>query len=786
MAYLVKTPPLERILQYINPEIACGSTGEQVYNLPIYLRRDGVVIKLGYLVRKTGAEILYTVREILVRSDLKSVTVALSPVDCGEGGVAKMKEELVLVNVEEVSPVKGRMMALELARDGMRKVARNILLYPLHVQRVVRKHQLAAQIRTSVQRFLAGFSLARSTSIGCVDWRLDPGLLGLERETDFSLEYRVERFVGGVTSHLDLLLGKGWDVRKVGGGFRVIMTLELVVDVNQQIRLDTHATLCQGELGANYRTKCMEAFANSVTPAPSFVLFSRDITLERSEKPDDTSDKFESLQSNRGAGVSLDWEEFQDSQDEATLEVSLDTDIETGTKDANTSQDSPDCDTTLGTSYMEEEPSSAIKKLLDTPTKGFSQIVFNVSNKHSGDSNDSKAAETVEKVSDDLVNDIVSKIREVRLSEDSLDTSYEVDKQVPQDSVIQISPIKLAFQYKRSGLNENSLDTSDELYSPSKQEQVVSDADYRRPRQSTSTPDGDLDVNLHQEHGNMDNIGINSTSQDDLNFKKEDNQDLIKGIPENCQLSVNSNRTADDTFENISDLTYEKAVYTMVDHQNDSCIEVIEATSPNSSSEPLSTKDGMLTSPDIDICSEDYRVSSSNDPKQESAKGSPENDGETVISVAKQSYVDHNLAQSSDLIVGSLVTPESIMSSPQSSVNKVAAYVQSLPSPHAGEAHTETSEDCPEDIEDGNVTILDESVNEDEANNSLASSRSKASRQSDLSNLTGRFSNGVGGMFFGSALGPSVTAGGQTVCPFPDDWQFNTIPESIENDEDID
>lgn len=780
MAYLVKTPPLERILQYLNPDIASGSTGEKVYSLPIYLRRDGVVIKLGYLVRKTGVEILYTVREILVRSDLESVTLALSPVECGEGGVAKMKEELVLVNVEEVSPVKGRMMALELARDGMRKVARNIVLYPLHVQRVVRKHQLATQIRTSVQRFLAGFSLARSTSIGCVDWRLDPGLLGLERETDFSVEYRVERFAEGVTSHLDLLLGKGWDVRKVGGGFRVIMTLELVVDVNQQIRLDTHATLCQGELGANYRTRCMEAFANSVTPAPSFVLFSRDITLERIEKPDDTSEKFESLQSNRGAGVSLDWEEFQDSQDEATLEVSLDTDIETGINDATPSQDSPDCDT------IEEEPSSAIKKLLDTPTKGFSQIVFNVSNKHSGDSNDSKAAETIDKVSDDLVNDIVSKIREVRLSEDSLDTSFEVDKQVAQDSVDLISPIKLAFQNKRSELKENSLDTSDELYSPSKQEQVFSDVEYRRPRHSTSTPDGDLDVNLHKENCIVDNIGTNSTSRKDLKFKKDDNQDLKNEIPENCQLSVNSIRTADDTFENISDLSYEKAAYTMVDHLNDSCIEVIQATSPTSSSEPLSTKDEMLTSPEEDICSEDYRVSSSNDAKLESTKGSPENDGVTVISVAKQSSVDQNLGQSTDKIVCSLVTPESMMSSPQSSVNKVAAYVQSLPSPQSGKALAETSEDYPEDIEDGNVTILDESLNEDEANNSLASSRSKASRQSDLSNLTGRFSNGVGGMFFGSALGASGTPGGQTVCPFPDDWQFNTIPESIENDEDID
>ena len=36
-------------------------------------------------------------------------------------------------------------------------------------------------------------------------------------------------------------------------------------------------------------------------------------------------------------------------------------------------------------------------------------------------------------------------------------------------------------------------------------------------------------------------------------------------------------------------------------------------------------------------------------------------------------------------------------------------------------------------------------------------------------------------MFYGSALG-----GQQQVCPFPEEWQFQTIPESIENNEEID
>jgi hypothetical protein len=39
-----------------------------------------------------------------------------------------------------------------------------------------------------------------------VDWRLDPGILGLEQETGFALDFHMEKFVD-TTAHLDLLLG---------------------------------------------------------------------------------------------------------------------------------------------------------------------------------------------------------------------------------------------------------------------------------------------------------------------------------------------------------------------------------------------------------------------------------------------------------------------------------------------------------------------------------------------------------------------------------------------------
>ena len=61
--------------------------------------------------------------------------------------------------------------------------------------------------------------------------QLDPIILGLERDTDFSLEHRIERAVDIIT-HMDLLMGRGWDVRTICGseGYRVILTVEVSGD----------------------------------------------------------------------------------------------------------------------------------------------------------------------------------------------------------------------------------------------------------------------------------------------------------------------------------------------------------------------------------------------------------------------------------------------------------------------------------------------------------------------------------------------------------------------------
>lgn len=132
--------------------------------------------------------------------------------------------------------------------------------------------------------------------------------------------------------------------------------------------------------------------------------------------------------------------------------------------------------------------------------------------------------------------------------------------------------------------------------------------------------------------------------------------------------------------------------------------------------------------------------------------------------------------------------------SPQKKTNllKVQEYLQSLPSParrdkieetpntkmalsHISHARMTqlpscTSTESPEKgCEDGNVSIC-------------SGSQSMASRHSELSSLTGRGAIGRG-LFYGCSV---AAEGSSQACPFPDEWQHQTIPECIENDDEID
>ena len=115
---------------------------------------------------------------------------------------------------------------------------------------------------------------------------------------------------------------------------------------------------------------------------------------------------------------------------------------------------------------------------------------------------------------------------------------------------------------------------------------------------------------------------------------------------------------------------------------------------------------------------------------------------------------------------------------------RVQEYLQSLPSPARRDPLPVTPRFKNVNSERGSLSVASPcspGIDVDEGNVSVCSgSASLHSRQSDLSSLTGsRLNRGL----FSGVLEPNNS---NPVCPFPTDWQFNTIPESIENDEDID
>merc|ERR1719370_682109 len=163
-----------------------------------------------------------------------------------------------------ISPVEINGSSVELKNEEM--VARSFASYPEHVQKLIRRHQLAVAMRKEAQKFLGGFSMSGISSLGSVDWKLDPDILQIERNNDFSVEYRIEKsMMQEQVSTMDLLMGREWDVRGVSGmdGYRIILTLEVTVDSNQELTMKMHATLMTGKLDPTcYRTVCLRDTTN--------------------------------------------------------------------------------------------------------------------------------------------------------------------------------------------------------------------------------------------------------------------------------------------------------------------------------------------------------------------------------------------------------------------------------------------------------------------------------------------------------------------------------------------
>ena len=90
-----------------------------------------------------------------------------------------------------------------------------------------------------------------------------------------------------------------------------------------------------------------------------------------------------------------------------------------------------------------------------------------------------------------------------------------------------------------------------------------------------------------------------------------------------------------------------------------------------------------------------------------------------------------------------------------------------------------TADKCLDDDEPDTSVCLPEAA---DVSVCSSASRSRASRLSDLGSLSGRLGRSTLTNFYASSAAAAET----TACPFPEEWQYNTIPEVIGNDEEID
>ena len=122
---------LRDVLSFGGPKIISGSKADIIFLMPVFQRSDGVTLKLGYMVTREEDGVMFTIRNIMVRADLKEVTVTIIPV---EEKSLELRDEEMVCGIDEVQAVMGKNVVLDVARDGMDSVVRSIANSPENVQ----------------------------------------------------------------------------------------------------------------------------------------------------------------------------------------------------------------------------------------------------------------------------------------------------------------------------------------------------------------------------------------------------------------------------------------------------------------------------------------------------------------------------------------------------------------------------------------------------------------------------------------------------------------------------
>lgn len=768
MAEFVSPSTLDRIKHWFYRPIVEGVNPSTLFCVPVFLRRDGSLFKLGGVVQtrlpsgETNSDQLFCLKEILVSYDLQQVIgclVAL-PMDSAVSISSKaLLGEETLVDLDNLVASTMGGVCRSLAMDGMNRILKIISTYPIQLQRTIRKHQLCSALRRDVQKFLSGFSIAQSWSLGTVDWRLDPGIFGLERDTEFTLDFHIEKFANKV-AHIDLLLGHGWDVKAFAGGsgYRAVLTLELAIDTSHQdIKVKVHAVICSGDLNrAHHRSETLKSM-HTVTIADHLTSHTTASGLRSTEN---TLTRPETSFGLLGTAKSLTWDEFR-----------------------NTDED----DYNLSSAECSPQPPLGVAG----------------GGNGNGSSHNPRAAGRSTMVCQRTTGDGDGGGG----GGGSLDTSYTSFLQ-PTASVAAAT-----LQELLSKANFNSHNFY--YYSPvsDKHKSQQYNAQQRRP--NTSTPADDLDVSDNHKAGQHESIAKTGVSLSSPVFDDPDDvmEDVMQDVAMSSGVLKTEEKPADPSeLEGIcpTSAPHQDALDPpgLIDLRGD---EVMAARGPASASVTSQNREGrgssdLLLEVAEKLCqqiSENNNVIGAdnkmtiNEATCDKPASSPlilPNQPEGSVQAKVVQYINSLPANQPDLnasCVSDLSDRDEhhlLSSSINKSTDQLSSSMQLSSSPLR--LATDAGNNPLGRLKSPQLCLLpdDRRVrigSDEEGNTSVCSSRSRASRTSRASDLVSLNSSRFGQGAIGSLYGVGV-ATDQTVCPFPDEWQFNTIPEVIENDDEID
>jgi len=236
---------LDRIKSLLGTLIKDGEPAKAMKRIPCVVHEGesytpGTTVNFGLKI--------FVVKHVFISNDLMKCSLMVTNV-ANETDNSYISEEIML-GLDEVIPMQDWELSEQLqtvcknvASNSYSELFEDIPCYPLHIQRVVRKHMLISKLRRTIHYFLTGLAMVGNFNLGLIDWEHDPHIL---KHT--ILVYKIEDSQHDTeVNELDVLLGPKWDMVDMSvtmDSFRIVLTMEIKININGELCVTGHAATC--------------------------------------------------------------------------------------------------------------------------------------------------------------------------------------------------------------------------------------------------------------------------------------------------------------------------------------------------------------------------------------------------------------------------------------------------------------------------------------------------------------------------------------------------------------